>query len=279
MYLTCLCRQAGGASKKMSKQKNSSLIKKFFWLVLLVAFWSVTGWVLFFSNYTEIKNIQIKTDKIDQRSIKEIFNNLKEGKYLNFIPKNNFFLFPRKSFKEVVENEFELARQVNFANKFPGTFKIEVVEREAIVVWQSQEKYFLMDERGIIFREISENEKEERYVDYLIVKDDSLREVILGDKIEGNSLAVFVKNASENLEKELNLKIKREISVPSLMAEEIRFVVEDGWEIYFDLDRKLENQISLLKKVITEEIENRKGLEYVDLRIEGKVIYRKSDGD
>lgn len=258
----------------MSKQKNKNLVKKFFWILLATTFLGISGWALFFSNYTEIGVVKIKTDKIDSKPIKEIFNNLKEEEYFNLIPKNNFFLFPRGNFTELVKNEFELVRQVKFENKFPNTIKIETEERGAIVIWCSQEKCFLLDEQGIIFRELLGNERDERFEKYLIIEDKSFEAGKLGERIEDGQLAIFLKKAEVQLREKLDLKIKRETLTPSLISREIRIKTEENWEIYFSLDQEIEDQILLLKEVLETEIRNREELNYLDLRIEGKVIYK-----
>jgi cell division septal protein FtsQ len=258
----------------MSKQKNNNFVKKFLWIVLFLSFLGISFWVLFFSNYTEIKEIQVKSNKIERKLIEEIFYNFQKEKYFNFISKNNFFLFPQKAFKNKIKNQFELAREVNFANNFPGIFRVEIVEREAIVVWCSQDQCFLMDEQGIIFREITNNEKEENYKDYLIIRDDSMRKGALGDKIEDGQLAVFINNTKDKLKEELELKIRREIATPSLLSQEIRVKTDKGWQLYLDTKQKIEEQIFLLKEVLSNDLENKENLEYIDLRVEGKVIYK-----
>jgi cell division septal protein FtsQ len=258
----------------MSKQKNNNFIKKLLWLILFFSFFGISFWFLFFSNYTEIKEIQVKSNKIERKSIEEIFYNFQKEKYFNFISKNNFFLFPQKTFKNKIKNQFELVREVNFENSFPGIFRVEVTEREAIVVWCSQDQCFLMDEQGVIFREITENEKEESFGEYLIVRDDSMRRGALGDKIEDGQLTVFINNTKDKLKEELELKIEREITTPSLLSQEIRIKTDEGWQLYLDTRQNIEEQISLLKEVLEGSIENKDKLEYVDLRVEGKVIYK-----
>jgi cell division septal protein FtsQ len=261
----------------MSKQKENNFIKKFLWFALLISFLGISGWVLFFSNYTEIREIQIKSDRVDKKAVEEVFDNLRKEKYLNFISKNNFFLFPKESFESQIKNEFELVREIIFENDFPETFRVKIIEREAVVVWCSQEKCFLMDNRGVIFREISEDEKEGRFKNYLIILDDSLREGLSGDKIEDNQLARFTVDIEKKLNDKLGLKIKREISTPSLLAEEIRLTTEGGWQLYLDTKQNIEEKLSLLKEVLEGDIENKENLEYIDLRVTGKIIYRTKD--
>lgn len=258
----------------MSKQKNNNFVKKFLWIVLFLSFLGISFWVLFFSDYTEIKEFQVKTDKINNQLVEETFNNFKKEKYFNFISKNNFFLFPRENFKNQIKNQFELAREVDFANNFPGIFRVKIEEREAIVIWCSQDQCFLMDEQGIVFKEITENEKEENYKDYPIIKDDSMRKGVLNDKIEDNQLAVFVNNAKDKLREELELKIEREVVTPSLLSQEIRIVTDRGWQLYLDTRQDIEDQIYLLREVLEGDMENKDKLEYIDLRVEGKVIYK-----
>jgi hypothetical protein len=41
-----------------------------------------------------------------------------------------------------------------------------------------------------------------------------------------------------------------------------------------DTKQKIEEQIFLLKEVLSNDLENKENLEYIDLRVEGKVIYK-----
>lgn len=259
----------------MQKQKNKSSIKRFLVIFLMMIFLAVSVWVLFLSNYTEISEVEIETETINKEGIEEFFQSLKNEKYFNLISKNNFFLFPRNKFADLIKNKFELVREVNFKNKFPNQIEIEIEERTAVVIWCSAEKCFLMDERGVIFREILEIEREEQFKNYLIISDKNFDLNKLGESVDDNEMAIFLTKVRKQLDEKLEIKIQREAYAPSLISKEIRVKTEEGWEVYFNLEQELENQILLLEEVLNSEIktEERKNLNYIDLRIEGKAIY------
>ena len=77
------------------------------------------------------------------------------------------------------------------------------------------------------------------------------------------------------VEKEVGLKIKREIKTPSLVSEEIRVQTEAGWWIYFNLKNDLDDQIELLNEILNATLTEteKQNLKYIDLRIENKAIY------
>ncbi len=272
-------------SSKYSKVKNKKAFsfgrfcKKMFFLLLLFAFLGVCGWVLLFSDYTEIKEVKIVSQKIDKDELKEISDNLMVEKWFEYLPKNNFFLFPRKTFIEKVKNDFKLARNIKFENKFPDKIKIEVEERQGVIIWCSRNKCWLLDEKGEIFYLLQPGEKEGRFKKYQVVVDDSYLEIEEKQKIKSEGLIKFIKDSKNEIEKQFGLKIEREIKTPALVSREIRFKVQDeGWEIYLNLDEDFITQIALLKEVLESSINSkeREQLNYIDLRISGKAIYNSS---
>jgi hypothetical protein len=67
-----------------------------------------------------------------------------------------------------------------------------------------------------------------------------------------------------------------EFTIPSVGAEEINVRTDAGWLLLLDVRQPLADQLGALEKVVTEELapEDLKRLDYVDLRIPGKVYYR-----
>lgn len=254
------------------------LKKTFFWLLFLV-FWVFCGWVLFFSNYTKIESVEVFSEKISKKELRKISENFMAEKWFGYIPKDNFFLFPRKTFAEKVKNDFKLVREVGFDNKFPNKIRIEVEERQEIVIWCAREKCWLLDEMGKVFYSLQPEEKDERFKEYQVVTDESHLEVEEGQKIESGDLIGFIEKSKREIEEQMDLRIAREARTPALISREIRFrVEEEDWEIYLNLDEDIYSQVSLLEEILESSInsQEREHLNYIDLRIPGKAIYNSS---
>lgn len=267
---------------KTKTQKRFSLarfFKKLFFWILLLTFLGVCGWVLFFSDYTKIKELKIVSQKIDENELKEISANLMVEDWFGYFSKDNFFLFPRKTFAEKVKNDFKLVRSVEFENKFPDKIEIEIEERQGVVVWCSREKCWLLDEQGSLFYLLQPGEKENRFKDYQIIIDEGYSEIENEQKIESSGLIEFVESSKKEIEEQIDIKIEREIRTPALISGEIRFKVEEeGWQIYLNFKEEVSSQVALLKEVLESSIssQEREDLNYIDLRIPGKAIYNSS---
>jgi len=261
--------------KKNKKTKN---FKNFLFKFLVLFFFGVCFWVLLFSDYMEIKNFKIETDKLDENLIKDAFTDLSKDSWLKYGSRNNFFLFPRQKLKEKLKKDFKIIKEVEFENKFPETLKVEIKERKALMIWCSQEKCFLLDEKGEVFYELKGNEKEERFQAYKIIFDKSFSETKEGEKIEDGKMVLFIEELREKISERTKLEIEREMETPSVVSSEIRLKTKNGWQIYFSLEQKIEEQLQLLSQILETEIskQEKENLNYIDLRIKGKAIYNSS---
>ena len=265
--------------RKNKKCSLGKFFKKLFFWLLFLAFLGVSGWTMFFSNYTELKKVEIITDKLDKQPLRDISDNYRGEFWFKYWSKNNFFSFPRKTLAQTLKEQFKTIRKVNFENKFPDTLIIKIEERKRIVIWCSREQCFLIDETGSAFYQLQEGEIENRFKDYSVVIDKSNLEIQEGQKIEEGKLADFVLEIKELLKNEINLDIRRESETPSLIAEEIRVKTIGGWQIYFNLENDVNTQVELLKELFKTSFsqEEKEKLNYIDLRISGKAIYNLSD--
>ncbi|MCK5081027.1 MAG: hypothetical protein KAQ63_02585, partial [Candidatus Moranbacteria bacterium] len=186
--------------------------------------------------------------------------------------------FPRGSFTKELEDQFEVIREVNFKNQFPDKLVVEVEERQGIIIWCSRENCFLVDEIGLVFYMLQDNEKEQRFEEYDVVIDKSYSEVAEDWKIEKSQLVVFVYQIKKLIEEKTDLEVQREIETPSMISREIRIRTKEGWQIYFNIENDPEDQVDLLREILNVSIseEEKNHLNYIDLRIAGKAIYNAS---
>ena len=244
-----------------------------------MSFLGVAAWVMIFSDLTQVTKIEIVSEKVDLLRAREIIDSKRNQNFLKYFSRNNFFLFPRKGITESLQEDFETIRSVNFVNKFPDKIVIENEERRGILIWRNQGKIFLMDETGEIFREIQEGELNERFVGYDIIWDKSYAKARLGQIIEEGQLVDFIAVLKKELKEKVGLEIQREMETPSLISMDIQVKTEAGWGIYFDMESSLDSQIVLLRQILETNFseEEKEKLEYIDLRISGKAIYKMSD--
>jgi len=267
--------------KKKGKNKKGTFkrtLKKLFFGLLLLSFIGVSVWVLFFSDYAQIEEVEILANKIDTQAIESIVNNHRDEFWFQYGSRNNFLLFSRKQVERGIKDQFETVRSVEFESEFPNKIKILIEERVGVVVWCSREKCFLLDELGLAFYELEGGERKERFKDYYQITDNSHLEIEKGQQVEEGQMVFFLLDLEQLLEQKIDLKLKKELETPSLISQELRVETENGWQIYFNLKDSLEAQVDLLEEVLKSSISEseQEKLDYIDLRVSGKAIYKSS---
>jgi cell division septal protein FtsQ len=266
------------SQNKNKKKSWKSFFKRLFFWVFLLIFLAVVFWVLLLSDYTELRKIKINSVKIEESSLNEKADNYRDEFYFDRISKNNFFLFPRNSFKKELLDKFEKIRKIILKNNFPDSIIVDIEERETIIVLCNQEKCFLVDETGEAFYEIKKEERDNRFKEYNVLLNKSSFEIQKGFIIADEKIIELASDLNDLLEKEMGINIDRELETPSLISKELRVKTEDSWWIYLNTEIEISEQLELLKEILKSIINEREEeqLEYIDLRIPNKAIYKSA---
>ncbi|HBR71456.1 MAG TPA: hypothetical protein DEA27_01435 [Candidatus Moranbacteria bacterium] len=263
-------------SKKKEKFAFFRAFYIFFYYLLSVSFLGVFFYVLFFSPFLAVEQIEISgIQELNLENVSKVSESVYEGKYLGFIPRNNFLFITQRSVENVLKNDFKKIRNVTVTKKFPDSVNINIDERKALMVWCGKEKCYLMDESGTPYSEADFNSPEFAQNHLLKINDFSGREIVIGEKIVDSVYEKYVLDAKDALGK-TGFEANGEYSTPSRMAEEIRIKTIQGPELYFSTQFPLETALNALIAVIKKEITHEKQgeIEYIDLRNEGKVFYK-----
>lgn len=259
-------------SKNRKRESFALIFKRVFFLLLLACFCAVALWTVFFSRVMEINSISInpETKVLKADEIRNVFFRELEGKYLGFLPKNNLLILRSNFLERKAREEFKLARTVSVERVFPDELVVSVEEREAHIVWCSNGECFFVDETAEAFLEFSGQMESVKVVDM------SGKQVKLGDRVADPEFIFFLEKLPKAMEQEIHIAVVNEFETPSSMSSEVRVLTDEGWKIFFSTVRKMEIQIEILKKIIQETIgkEKTKDLEYIDLRIKGRALYK-----
>jgi len=264
------------------KKKKQFFIKKFIFWLLFLCFSGVVFWILFFSYFTQVNSIVIITEDFNKEIINKIIENETSGKYLNIFPKKNFFLFPeRKIIKKIKENGL-LLEFINIKRIFPQKITVSAKGRKDVFIWQNQGKVFLIDKAGDVFLELNQDQKDEFWKKFVIINDEGSRPVLVGEKIISEELASFFINASMAMCQATGINFKKEVNIPSLVAKEARIEAENGWTLYLSTEQSLNRQAVTLKAFFERQLVSSgeiSRLEYVDLRLKGRILYKLKAGE
>jgi cell division septal protein FtsQ len=225
-----------------------------FWLILIL------GGVYFFvySSFFKITDVIVEgTKTINPDEIKVILENYRAQE-------DNLFKFPVEKVENEITNKFLLVDKVNVTRGVPKTIKVEISEREGFLVWQAQGKNYLIDKKGIAFKETTDT------FSLPVVVDEQNKDVKLGDKILTKNFVKFISEVNSNLEKKTRTKIKKIFVRESTF--ELDVLTYEGWRVIFDTTQDSEKQILVMAKTLPRF--GKKIKEYLDLRIQDWAYYK-----
>ncbi|MEA2007414.1 MAG: FtsQ-type POTRA domain-containing protein [Patescibacteria group bacterium] len=264
-------------NRKIKNRKKQSWLSFFrkvvFWLIFIL-FWGVSLWTLFFSDVMKVTNVESVGDSENFSSfhVEQHVGEIISRKFLGLIPRDNLLLISKKSIVKEIKESHGLIRDVSVERRFPNTIVIGIEERESHIIWCNNEICVLLDERGEAFGDVEDfdGEKDVR------VFDTSNKKFELGDRVAEPEFVFFSEKLPDMFFEELSIEIEPTLQTPSSMSGEIRLKTKDGWEGMFSTNRPMGVQMKVMKKILKEKIgpEKVSQLEYIDLRIKGKAMYK-----
>jgi cell division septal protein FtsQ len=269
-------------NKKTKNKKKCSFFEIFkkmlFWMLFLV-FFVATFWTIIFSPVMKIGEIEILGANEDKVKILAIIKKDIVGKYFDFIPRNNLLTFPINKIETEISNEFVMVRNVKIEREFPTKIVLKIEKRRDPIIWCSNENCWLVDETAAAFAKI-EKPYEIIAESDILVTDGSGKDVEKGDRVAHVEIIEIASNLSRIISENSGIEAeKKSIYIPASVSGEIRIKTKESWEIYFSTARPILGQVEILKKILASKItlEDLAQLEYVDLRLKGKVVYRFRD--
>jgi len=271
-------------SKALKKTKTSyhkqDIFLYYSYFTFLFLFFGVVMYMFLFSPYVRITHVQLEgTEDIPVEDIISKTEEYLSGKYTYIFPKRSYPIFYKKSFHQYMLETFPKIRVLEIEKKFPNTLKLFVTERKALMVWCSAESCFMLDEFGQLY----EREDEVSYASSLQkvrIIDQSAQNVSLGEKVMEKSLLELFVQFYENFPGVLNLQSQEEFSLKKGLAQEAQVYTREGWYIRFSTEIPADQSLRVLKTFFEKEFttkEERKKLEYLDIRAENKVFYKLKD--
>lgn len=267
---------------------------------------------LFFSQVFSIRSFSISGGRsIDFDQLREAIGSFLNRRRFMFAA-NNFFILRQAELEETILSKFRRIEEVNIQKKFPNFFtsrrfsgaglKIEIKEKNLNLIWcqrrledevipeeavEPEEKLvleekrcFYLDQNGMVFGnafEIDlENLDKAKLINspfILVIEEGRISNP--EERIADSKLVSFIFQIKSILPEETGLRMAKG-SIPPNSAGQINVEIEEGWQIYFDTTRDLTSQVKILDLVLREKItqEERGVLEYIDLRVPGRIYYK-----
>ena len=257
-----LSRQQAGRLPRYSKHRKKEIFWKrrmlFFWVLFLIG---GLVYVIFFSPLFEIKEIKISNNRVI--SSEEIQNSLDN--------QNNIFLAAGNKLTEILTNDFPGILSVEMSKDiFKKTIELNIIERkEAGIYCKEEDKCYYIDKEGVIFEEAPQTSG----TLILAIKDFSKREIEIGKNVIEKEFMAELIDLKNYLPGQLGFKVL-DFTIESDVLKDLKVNTNEGWYILFDGLKDLKSQLEALRLVLEEKIEERKDLEYIDVRIENRVYYK-----
>ncbi|NTU69641.1 hypothetical protein HGB13_02315, partial [bacterium] len=164
-----------------------------------------------------------------------------------------------------IKNTIPEIKSVTAKKKFPDKLEIETTLHEATIGWETQNKKYLLNEEGYILKETDNLDG------FLTVKDAT------NLPLENNNQVVYANFI--NFCKQVNDKTaSMGIKIQYLEIKETTFIVnaytEGGYRIIFNTTKSIEDQITKLTETVNFLAGNINKLEYVDVTVKNKAVYK-----
>ena len=249
------------------KKKKPIYKNPFLWLIILFLL-IISGifYLISFFSFFQIKEVKISGNKeVASESLISIINGKADKKIL-FLPTKSIFLIGLDDIEKQILSDFSIIESVEAKKKLPDVLNFKITERTGIAVWCREERCFLIDKNGIIFKEDSNNTALAK------IKVSIAPEAKLGEEVL----------KKEELDKILKINSKlKEFGIPIqeifiFSEERINVKTLENWEIYFYSQEDVDWQLTKLKMVLEKEIplEKRGNLEYIELRFGNLASYK-----
>ncbi len=264
----------------LAKRRRDDAPPKFgqavFYLLSLL-FLGIAVYVFVFSLFTRVENLVLSgTSELSYDDVLKKAKGSLEGKFLGFIPRDNFFMVSRKKISRELAAEFKKIKSVEITKVFPQSVIINITERKSLIVWCSGGPCYILDEQGYAYTGTDLNSPEVIQNNLIKITDTSARPVTLGEKVLSEEYVRYLIDLREEIEKGSTVKTTPEWMTPSAVAEEVEIFTQEGWRMFFSAKIPPAKAVRTLETFLNEEIdlEKRGKLEYADIRVENKVYYK-----
>ncbi len=270
------------------KPKHSILRRPVFWILFLFLIIILFAFYIFiFYSGLQVKNVIISgNEKAQSKDIEDfIFGNVDkiflEAGNLKLTSKNIFLVNTDDLSKKVLK-KFSIIKKLKIDKKLPQTLLLGVEERKPLGIFcnnflagpkgypeAEKEECFLIDENGVIFEPIFQAPKNVTVVRQALGE----KNVFTGEEVIAKNIMSAISKIKNSLKDNFQINVEEAlISNPF----KINIKTNENWEIYFDLDSDINLQIAKMNLILKKEIsaENRKNLQYIDLRFKDRAYYK-----
>lgn len=241
---------------KYSYNPVINLPLKFWGNIGIIIILIMSLWFFFSSHFFQIKEVIIEGNS--QVPTEQISKNIDLGQ--------NIFRFNISAMRGKIIIANPMIEDVAIYRGIPNALKIIVLERKPQIVWQSGGNYYLIDDAGIVDKQITAEE----FANLIHISDQKNMAVKIGSRLLSTGFIDFITKVNGKFFDTTN------ISSTGYYITETTFDLyvqtNAGFYVKFDTTRSADKQLDDLKNIIVAYRD--KIHEYVDVRINGWAYYK-----
>lgn len=239
---------------------------KFSFFVLVIGL----AWVMFFSQYFIIKNIQINGEGSHNEEINTLAQKQLEKKLFFIFDQKNILFFDTKELKQTLDENYFFDELI-VDKDYPGVISVNFKEKNYSLIWLEGEKYYFVSSNGSIIKEMATSTED--MVVFPIIENKANK------SIEGKTVVNKEKEISYAIDLFEKLKNQEGFVVSRFVIDNeintLKVATNSKTVIYFNIEDDIDGQIAKLTTVIKEKIKDSFGnQEYIDLRYGDRVYYK-----
>lgn len=278
------------AARERSYKNKLASIKALFFKFAVFSILAGSVYLVLFSPFFMVKNIVVRGDQtIDPDDIRSQIRDSINYKILKIFP-NTLVLAKTADMESLLREKFSSINDIKIAKKFPGTLAVTIIEKPIDISWCNRirvervsqvsgdspadmplETYqcYFSDESNTIYKKAGDGLANTAV---RVFRDDPIK---IGDQVASGSVKDFIRQLVNNFNKKTNLEFAY-LYMPPSSSREMHVIAKDGWKIYFDLNRGVNDQLDVLNNVYKDAIPDadKKNLDYVDLRVVDRVPWK-----
>jgi len=166
----------------LNKSNSKSIV-----IVIILSFFVIFYYLFIISEHFRVQSIEINQTKIISSSEVEnvIFENISANQYQLF-PRNNIFLLEEENLKKLILEKYLKVEKIDIVKKYPQSLKINITEKNPLIMWCKAEECFYLDINGTAFaREADVDDlKYDKKVIKIIEEKEIAEELALSEKKE-----------------------------------------------------------------------------------------------
>ncbi len=290
--------QSAKAYKKRSyknpyfkKQKKISIWQIILAIFVIAILSSLIIWFFIFSKFAQFKTITVEgLTTIPNSFIEDVVRDQMNEKRFNIFKQNSKYFFNIKSLKTKLLKKYDFEYLEIDANRT----NIDIIASEKIseIIWKSADKLVFVDMNGVFIRDLHDYEIAQIYsrlsipTAYIYTGEEALPlqptmpiiEDLSQKKIDG--LNKILTSVNPNIVNDFDKALRRLDITPTLYQVDspnsawLRAKTSNTFDILFDGSREVEQQITVLETVLSENGNSLNEISYIDIRF-GNHVYIK----